>query len=528
MHVLAIDSGSYSIKFLSSWVDKKKIVHTKMHQVILHENMLKNPHWESTEVAAKEIISYIIDEHARQDTRIIMHVPHDLITTRFLTLPVKNRKKAEMMIPFQLEEDIPFPLADSHYAYHLETHKTQSLALVALTRQNDFTQFHQNTQSWSHSPSIVTSEASIMDCFFNHNPIAGPFCVLDMGHKTTKAYIFYNSKLINTHVSYVGGKNLDDMIAKTYGIPPEEAISYKHQNAFVLTQGQKSEVDENQREFANLMEQVLAPLMSDFHRWDLGFLVGHGVKISHVFLCGGTSNIKNITSFLTEKFKIKCSHLESFEDVDTAKINFSVEARASFTLSNMMTVSMRDKSHLINLFSGAYSMGGKSEFPIHTFSFLFVRASVVCLCLIISLIVHRVFLDMDIKAANAKIANISKNPILGLNAKERRLLGSQPQQVATSLQKKKKAITQQISTLQAASDIKALAPLVSISSTIAGTNAMMTSFSVQENGEVAASFQSDMPEELQTLKARLESSIFRNVSIQIDKTNNILNFSGFE
>jgi hypothetical protein len=29
---------------------------------------------------------------------------------------------------------------------------------------------------------------------------AGPFCVLDIGHRTTKAYFFYNGRLIATHV----------------------------------------------------------------------------------------------------------------------------------------------------------------------------------------------------------------------------------------------------------------------------------------------------------------------------------------
>lgn len=528
MHVLAIDAGSYSVKFLSTIIDKKRAVHSQMREHILHEAMEENPSWETLEMATQQIIARIIEDLARPDTRIVLHIPPEMVTTRFLTLPVKNRKKAELMIPFQLEEDIPFALHDSHYAYHLDVHKTQSLALVGLTRENDFSQYFQLTASWLYQPSVLTTEPSILDTYFSQNPIAGPFCVLDIGHKTTKAYLFYNSKLITTHVSYVGGKHIDEMIAQTYGINPVESMIYKHQNSFVLTESQKSEVDENQREFANIMEQIFKPLINDFHRWELGFRVSYGVKLSQVFLCGGTSNVKNIANFLTEHFKVKCSHLESFENTDTHMIDLNQKSRARFTLANMMTLSLRGKSRLINLLSGRYSMGGRAEFPLHTLSYLALRASAVSLVLILSLIAHRVFLEMDVKAVNIKIASVSKNPILGLNAREKRLITSQPQTVAAILQKKKKAISQQISTLQSASDIKALSPLVTISALTNGINVIMTSFSVSDVGDVMAAFSSDRVDDLKNLESRLQSTNFRDIDLKIDPAQKTLTFSGVE
>lgn len=528
MHVLAIDAGSYSVKFLSTIIDKKRVVHTQMREHILHEAMEENPSWETSEMATQQIIARIIEDLARPDTRIVLHIPPEMVTTRFLTLPVKNRKKAEMMIPFQLEEDIPFALHDSHYAYHLDVHKTQSLALVGLTRENDFSQYYQLTTSWLYQPSVLTSEPSILDTYFSQNPIAGPFCVLDIGHKTTKAYLFYNSKLITTHVSYVGGKHIDEMIAQTYGINPVESMIYKHQNAFVLTESQKSEVDENQREFANIMEQVFKPLVNDFHRWELGFRVSYGVKLSQVYLCGGTSNVKNISNFLTEHFKVKCSHLESFENTETQKIDLNQKSRARFTLANMMALSLKGKSRLINLLSGRYSMGGRAEFPLHTLSYLAVRATAVSLVLVLSLVVHRIFLEMDVKAVNIKIASVSKNPILGLNAREKRLITTQPQTVATILQKKKKAISQQISTLQSASDIKALSPLVTISALTNGINVIMTNFSVSDVGDVMAGFSSDRVDDLKNLESRLQSTNFRDIEVKIDDAKKTLTFSGVE
>jgi general secretion pathway protein L len=528
MHVLAIDAGSYSVKYLSTLIDKKRVIHTQMREYTLHEAMEENPSWDTFEIATQQLVAKIIEDVARPDSRIIMHVPPEMVTTRFLTLPVKNKKKAELMIPFQLEEDIPFSLQDSHFAYSLEIHKTQSLALVGLTRENDFARFYQLTTSWLYQPSVLTTEPAILDSFYAQNPVAGPYCVLDIGHKTTKAYLFYNSKLITTHVSYVGGKHIDEMIAQTYGINPVESMIYKHQNAFVLTESQKNDVDENQREFANIMEQVFKPLINDFHRWELGFRVSYGVKLSQVYLCGGTSNVKNISNFLTEHFKVKCSHLESFENTDTQKIDLNPKRRARFTLANMMALSLRGKSRLLNLLTGRYAMGGRAEFPLHTLSFLAARASAVSLVLILSLIVHRVFLGMDIKAVNAKVASVSKNPILGLTAREKRLITSQPETVAAILHKKKKAISQQISTLQSASEIKALSPLVTISALTNGINVIMTNFSVSDTGDVLAAFTSDRVDDLKNLESRLQSTNFKDIQVKIDANKKSLSFSGVE
>ena len=209
------------------------------------------------------------------------------------------------MLPFQLEEDIPFALSEIHYAYRMEPAKTQHFALVGLVRETTFETYYNTYKEKNALPNILTSEASSVENYFNQNAIAGPFCVLDIGHKTTKAYFFYNSRLIVTHVSYTGGSEINEMIAQTYKIDSDEAIFYKHQNAFLLTSNQFDEVDQAQRDFATAMDKTLAPLVADFSRWKIGLKVNYGLSLQHIFITGGTSNIKNITNYLTEKWATK-------------------------------------------------------------------------------------------------------------------------------------------------------------------------------------------------------------------------------
>lgn len=528
MHVLAIDAGSYSVKFISSFIDKRSATHVEAEEYVIAQEMINNPSWETVEMASTELIKRIIDDVARPDTRIVLHASPEATTTRFLTLPVKSRKKAEMMIPFQLEEDIPYALHESHFSWSIETGKSQSLALVALTRDSEFRAFYDRINQLEPSVSYVTSEPSVMDAFYYINQMAGPYCVLDIGHRSSKAYFFYNSKLIATHMSYVGGKHVDEMVAQTYGLGLAEAVEYKHQNAFVLTPAQSQEVDENQKEFARLMDQIFQPLINDFNKWELGFRVTHGIKINQLFLCGGSANIKNMPNYLTDKLSVKAVMLETFEGIDLSKVDMGSKMRSKFTLANMMALSLRAKNRLINLLVGRYALASRGELPLHSLAFVTTRAAAVTLVLALALIIEGVMLELDITAVNTKLTNVAKNPILSLTARDRRQMLNTPQVTFASLGKRQRDIRQQISTLQSASDIKALSPLVSVSSAALGSKATLVEFTVTDTGDVTAIFTADELQSLEELKARLGSIALNNVDVQLDTEKKRLTMTGIQ
>src|SRR5690606_21935961 len=214
----------------------------------------------------------------------IFQAENEMITSRFLQLPVKNKKKAEMMLPFQLEEDLPYALSETHYSYRLDNQKSHFSAMVDLAKQSSFDQYFALLQKNAVVPSLLTTETSAVENYFFQNPEEGCFCVIDIGHKTSKAYFFYNSKLITSNLSYFGGHHINEMIAQTYNIDPDEALIYKHQNAFLLTLNQYGEVNDSQRDFANAMDRVFSTLNTDFNRWKIGIKVNFDVKLEKIYI----------------------------------------------------------------------------------------------------------------------------------------------------------------------------------------------------------------------------------------------------
>ncbi len=527
MHVLAIDVGSYSVKYISSFVEKRKVNHVEMSEIILRDYMSDHPEL-NTLNAQSTIVQEIIDSTARPDTRVIFQTDNEMMTTRFLTLPVKSKKKAELMLPFQLEEDIPFALSEIHYGYRIEPAKTQHFALVGLIRENDFETYYNAFKDKNSLPNILTSEASAVENYFNQNAIAGPFCVLDIGHKTTKAYFFYNSRLIVTHSSYVGGADINEMIAQTYKIDPDEAIFYKHQNAFLLTSTQFEEVDQAQKDFASAMDKTLSQLVSDFSRWKIGFKVNYGLSLQHIFITGGTSNIKNIANHLTEKWDVKVALLETFDKIEGEKIDLNPKNKSKYALANMMAIGFRRKNRFINLLNGKFAQTSSAELPLHSFAFIGARIAAVCLVLAVSLMVERFFIGRDITEVNKRLAVLMKNEELAIPGRLRRAAANNPKPILDSLVKKQRSVRQEISTLQAAVDIQALSPLVTVSQIASSSPATMTEFKSDDIGAISGSFTSEKIEDLERLKTGLERSNLSDMVVEIDQAKLVLKFTASE
>lgn len=488
-----------------------------MSEIIVRDYMADHP--ESTrEDCINAIIYDVIDSVARPDTKIIYQVDHQMMTTRFLTLPVKSKKKADLMLPFQLEEDIPFSLNEIHYAYRMEGQKTQHTAMVELVRSDVFEPYFNTLREKNILPNVLTTESSVAENYFNLNPMAGPFCVLDIGHRTTKAYFFYNSRLLMTHVSYVGGHHINEMISETYKIDQDEAIIYKHQNAFLLTSQQYEDVEQSQRDFATSMDKVLSTLVSDFMRWKIGFKVNFGLSVQHVFLSGGTSNIKNISNYLTEKWDVKVALFESFDKVEAEKIDLNPKNKSKFALVNMMAIGFKRKNRFINLLIGRFAQASTSEVPLHSFAFIGVRVAAATAVLAVSLLAERYFISKDISSVNGRMTSVMKNEELAVPGRLRRQVATNPRPVFDALVRKQRDVRQEISVLQSAIEIKALSPLVVVSQTAASASgATLVEFKSTDTGEITAVFTSESMDELTNLKNQFERSSLSNVQANIDQ-----------
>lgn len=490
MIVISIDPGTYSLKYLISEHQKKNVTIVDVGEVVLSKHMGadgKSPH----ELHAK-IIKDLKINYGEQ-AKINLLVPPELITSRFLTLPVGNKKKAEMMIPFQLDEELPFSSSEIHYSSTLTPGKDSTEAIISIIKKENFDAFFSPLREQNVLPYFLTSQLSVIN---NYKDAIedDDFCILDLGHKTSKAYFFKNKELVSYHVSYVAGKTLTDAISKTYNIAPEEAIQYKHDNAFVLTTNQLAEVNDSQRKFASLMDEILSSLISDFKRWELGYRVSFTDSISRIYLTGGSSHIKNIESYLLENLNHPISRLS--EHLDSS---ISLVEDDKYIYANLLSNSYSKRNKLGTFLTGEYAPESSDDLPLYSLSFLNLRIILVCFFIIAGFFVERFFINKQTTAYNKDINKLLQSPVLDITARDRRNFTSQPEDVLKKLQQKQKDMDNQEMALESLKEIDGLTPLMKLSNLASRRNITLDQFSSHEDKNIVAVFTPNEDAELEDL-----------------------------
>lgn len=514
MHIISIDIGTYSIKFVESKVEKKQITHFGMREIVLAQYKDQYPELDIQQLQLKICEKYLSE--VEDEVKLIFQAPNDILTNRFLELPIKNRKKAELMIPFQLEEHIPFLLKDIQRGHTIITEGDKNYALVGFSKVDEFDKFFTNINEKEIVPSVLSTETSCFDNYFSNQTYAGAYMVLDIGHTTTKGYIFLNNKMISSHVSYVAGQSINDAISSTYKIEEDEAVIYKHQNCFFLTDKQYESVDKNQRIFARLMDQTMTPLLHDIKRWELGFRVKHGLKITNIYICGGTSNIKNINNYLTQKIGVKTQILDTFDDVKFRGVDTDIKFKARFNLANLMTHSFRKSNKVINLLNGNYAQSSNDDLPLHSMSFIGTRMAAVVLLAIAFLVGESFFLSRDNKALTSRVDKILKNPKLEITNRQRRLAKKYPERILTRLKRKNRNVVDEIKSIQSAISINSLSPLSRLSMMAQGSTAWLQMINVSEDSFVEAVFSAENKKSLEDLQQVMLSGNLPKAFVDLD------------
>ncbi len=511
MSVLCIDIGTYSIKFLECNPTKKNFSVISHREIPLQKVINQfGPEDTIEDVQLSIVKSYLEDG---TDSKVIMQLPTQMVTSRYLHLPISNKKKAEMMVPFQLDENLPFQISKAHYTLSLKKRNESYDALVSIAKIDDFESFHEKLEKSEILPSLLSSELNFYDSFASVQAAKQPYAVIDIGHNTTKAYFINGGEVVSNHISHTAGRIIDDVISKTYAIPLAEAVAYKQANAFFLTDAQYGEVSAEQKEFANIMKQTLAPLISEIKRWELGFRVKYGQSVETIYICGGTSRINNIANFLSQAIGVKVELLDFSNWVQGQDDSFE-DAALSMSTVNMMAASQLDKETLPNFLNGAFANSMTGQLPLYSVSFLAVRAAAVCFLLISFMLVERfVFLERESKMVDAEVIRALKTPSLGIPITQRRYYPTQPKRVLDVLKKKNSQMSQEVSLVQSALKEKGIAPLVSVSQALSQAGTAKVAFFEAENGNVRIVLTSESAEDLTKAQTALSSANLANFNV---------------
>jgi general secretion pathway protein L len=518
MNILAIDVGSYSIKFMEVRPERKNFILVEKNEIVLDDAKVHYPDAKNLNELQKEVVAdFISKKHA--ELRIVFQVPNEMLTTRFLEIPGTSKRKTEQIIPFQLDENLPYSLNHAHFSSKLNKRAGGFSVLSNITQLNVFRDFFGFFENKDAQPSVLTSEVSTMQAYIEHIRMNDTCCILDLGHKTTKAYFIQDRQIVSNHTSFVAGAAVNEVISKTYQISHEDAVIYKHENAFLLTDEQLEEVLPEQKEFALLMKQVFTPLILDLKRWEIGHRVKFGTSIDKIFILGGTSQINSLDNFLHSHTGLSIELLPPLLDF---KNDYSIHDR-TFYLAKMMAISQKSPGSLINFLTGKFQTASNAFISLHSAVFLWVRTTFIALLLILGLASERFFfLARQEKALNSKISGLMTTPSLGISAKDRKLFATKPESVLSTLKRKNKVMKDEVSSILSSNTVNALRPLAVLSKTMSSNPKVNLDRFSTDGRIVRAIFSSPETGELDSMNGHLKNSGLPDLKVNYVSGKNIL------
>jgi len=507
MNILAIDIGSYSIKHIEFQSDRRQLNMLDRGEIIIDE--VKNLYAPelTLEQLQKEITSGLISKKS-QDVKIVFQLANEVITTRYLNIPGNSKRKAEQIIPFQLDENLPYALSDAHYTHRLVKDGHEFKAICHITQEQYFRDLFSYFDQKELTPHLITSELAAIANYVEHINLNEDACFIDLGHKTTKAYFVHQRQIVSNHMSYTAGSLLNEVIAKTYNLSFEDAQIYKHENAFILTDDQMDEIGFEQKDFAQMMKQVFSPLLSEFKRWDVGFRIKHGKSIDKIYLIGGTSNINGIEQFFQYYTGIPVHQLEPSQSI---KNDFDKLSK-NFFMCKMMALSERLTSLNMNFLNGKYQVASSSFIPLHSAIFIWVRTTLLAACMLIFLIVEKnIFLLKEEKLIDQKFSNLFKKAQANDPDLKKSILNdfkNKPEQVLKNLKKKDKFYSDEVNSIMSSTKINALKPLAHLSRTLSKNPKVYLEYFRNENDQVNIIFRGEDLVSLQEIENQLKSAGF--------------------
>jgi general secretion pathway protein L len=502
MNILAIDVGSYSIKFVEVRPERKNLILVEKNEIILDEAKTHYPDAATLSELQKEVLANYIHKKSN-DLKIIFQVPNEMLTTRYLEIPGTSKRKTEQVIPFQLDENLPYSLSHAHFGSRLIKRAGGFSVLSNITQLSVFKDFFSYFENKDAQPSVLTSEISTMQAYVDHIRMNDTCCILDLGHKTTKAYFVQDRQIVSNHTSFVAGSAINEVISKTYQISHEDAVIYKHENAFLLTDEQLEEVSLEQKEFALLMKQIFSPLILDLKRWEIGHRVKFGTSIDKIYILGGSSQINSLENFL--HFHTGLS-IESLPPLLDFKNDYSIHDK-SFYLVKMMAITQKIPSNLINFLTGKFQTSSNAFISLHSAVFLWVRSTFIAILMILGLFTERAFfLTKEEKALDSKISGLLKTPSLEISVKDRKMYTTKPENVLSALKKKNKLMKDEVTSILSSNSINALRPLAVLSKTMNSNPKVSLEKFITDGHNVSATFTSNESSELEVMSAHLRNS----------------------
>jgi len=318
LKVLILDVGSYSIKalYLNKTFRGCKLNHFS-HTIIQKDPKLSN--YEQITEAVKSVKK----DNNYNPEQVVVIYPADKTTNRTITLPFRDKKRIELAIPIELEEQLPFPIEEAVYDWQIvENLPRGSKIIVTVTMKKDLDLFIGALKDADIDPDIVTPGSDALFSLLNYlklgkeiidvekdgktttETIYHPVVVVDIGN--TKSNVVISKRGIPEYARLVnyGGDYITRRIMEEYGITYEEAERSKIDVGYIIPDGEENNYTEDQVKFSGLLKESYDIIIRDINQAIASYKAEKKETINYCYIAGSGWQTRNFTDYMSKELRL--------------------------------------------------------------------------------------------------------------------------------------------------------------------------------------------------------------------------------
>lgn len=436
MKILAIDIGTAHIKTV--------IVETKFKRfdVVLHDITSVPDAWDPP-VGGEQLLSpgqvatltETANRYAAGVERIVMNLPFSLYSSRFMTFPIKDKRKVQSAVKLAIEDEIPFDLdhcivSSQFFTTPGKTKETQVLTGFAPTAPLE--RFVETLSSIHLSPQTLMMEDAALAALFQRAKTERQtnIAVLNLGHRKSGMFFLRAGLPVLHRNTMVGGYQITEAIARRYSIGIAEAELAKVERGFLAVPGMKLTTD--QEAFSNTIRESLEPVFSDFQQSLMAFSSRFQEPIDSVYICGGTALLPGMAEYLAQRWQKRVAPLQ----IRQLFPNISIQPQRGLEWMLPMACAIGlsqaggEGRSTINFRSGKLHIAGRSlNLNISQFIYPAKLALTIYVVAMLSVIGQMFFLNQELakkdailsKSLQSVLGRVSASYIAGLRSNQTKL-----------------------------------------------------------------------------------------------------------
>ncbi len=416
MRIVGIDIGSYSIKVAELETALKSVNLRDFYEIELTHELGQDVRLEKIEALRRIAAQYDPSVY-----RIVVGLGSEAGTQRILTFPFLERRKILQSLPFELEDAIPFSQEEAIFDFRIINQKESASQVLAFAVPKKYVQETlMLCDDAGLDPDIVSLDGIALANLFEGVNLettvpGGAELIIHIGYSKTIINVIQYGNLLASRALFFGGKDMASSVSRAYQLPYLDALKGVAEKGFVLTS--QDGVDDNQKNFSDVIVQSLNPLLVDLKRTMVDLKAEFQVEFTRGYITGGMSRLLNLGPFLTSALEL---HFEVFHHLGVSTKTFLQDTESTDKASSVATGLAleglrKPSSPAINLRKNEFS---KNSQKFKMFWENYHGGAKLALALIIAFYVYSplrvMFLEDDLTAVDKALKEQAKNPILNI------------------------------------------------------------------------------------------------------------------